>query len=210
MTVADVKARRRRPGEVRALLLEAARDVFAQKGYGGASTREIAEAADVSEALLFRHFKSKANLFDEAVMLPFTEFVDDFMTRWEAQRAQPWSDEQLMTEFVTQLYERMTENRRLVLALIAASAHEVDALKNDQFEIGLSGMLDRLVEIGETEAGPRGFHVDYAIAVRAVAGMVVSMAVLGPWMFEGRKRPPTERIVAEMVAVALHGVARRD
>jgi AcrR family transcriptional regulator len=37
--------------------------LFARKGYEGATTREIAEEAGVNEALLFRHFSSKENLY---------------------------------------------------------------------------------------------------------------------------------------------------
>src|SRR5437588_996370 len=37
--------------------------LFARKGYQGTTTREIAEEAGVNEALLFRHFPSKENLY---------------------------------------------------------------------------------------------------------------------------------------------------
>lgn len=45
-------------------LVEAAREVFAQDGLKGATTRKIARAAGVNEVTLFRHFESKANLLD--------------------------------------------------------------------------------------------------------------------------------------------------
>lgn len=45
--------------ERRALILEAARGVFSRFGYEGARTQEIARAAGVSEALIYRHFASK-------------------------------------------------------------------------------------------------------------------------------------------------------
>jgi Transcriptional regulator len=45
--------------ERRALILEAARGVFSRFGYEGARTQEIARAAGVSEALIYRHFSSK-------------------------------------------------------------------------------------------------------------------------------------------------------
>lgn len=47
-------------------ILEAAREVFAQHGSAGATTRRIAEAAGVNEVTLFRHFGSKEALLDEA------------------------------------------------------------------------------------------------------------------------------------------------
>lgn len=44
-------------------ILEVASGMFARKGYQGTTTREIAEEAGVNEALLFRHFPSKENLY---------------------------------------------------------------------------------------------------------------------------------------------------
>jgi AcrR family transcriptional regulator len=49
--------------ERRRRILEAVIPVFAEKGFHGATTRELAEAAGVSEALLYRHFPSKESLF---------------------------------------------------------------------------------------------------------------------------------------------------
>jgi len=44
-------------------ILEVASGIFARKGYRGTTTREITEEAGVNEALLFRHFPSKENLY---------------------------------------------------------------------------------------------------------------------------------------------------
>lgn len=48
-------------------ILRAAAPVLAQSGLRGASVREIAEAAGVSEALLYKHFPSKQALYDETL-----------------------------------------------------------------------------------------------------------------------------------------------
>jgi AcrR family transcriptional regulator len=56
-------------GVSRQKLLEAAMQVFAESGFRGATTRRIAEAAGVNEVTLFRHFKSKAVLINEAAKL---------------------------------------------------------------------------------------------------------------------------------------------
>ncbi len=46
-----------------ARIIEAAVQLFAQHGFKGTSTRDIAHLADVNEATLFRHFGRKADLF---------------------------------------------------------------------------------------------------------------------------------------------------
>jgi AcrR family transcriptional regulator len=47
----------------RASIIRAVRRVFAEKGFDGTKTRELAEAAGVSEALLFKHFPNKEALY---------------------------------------------------------------------------------------------------------------------------------------------------
>jgi AcrR family transcriptional regulator len=49
--------------ERRAAIIRAARRVFVEKGFHGTTTRELAKAAGVSEALLFKHFPSKEALY---------------------------------------------------------------------------------------------------------------------------------------------------
>lgn len=44
-------------------ILEVAAEIFADQGYKGATTREIAEKARVNEAIIFRHFPSKEDLY---------------------------------------------------------------------------------------------------------------------------------------------------
>jgi AcrR family transcriptional regulator len=113
----------RRPrGEPRKLLLAAARDLFARKDYRSTTTREIAEAAGVTEHLLFRNFGSKAGLFREALVLPFTGFVDDFGRTWEAVVPEETDEEELGRRFVGQLYDVFVEHQGLLLTLMAAQA----------------------------------------------------------------------------------------
>ena len=49
--------------ERRQAIVEAVRGVFAEKGFDGTTTRELAKAAGVSEALLYKHFPSKDSLY---------------------------------------------------------------------------------------------------------------------------------------------------
>jgi AcrR family transcriptional regulator len=59
--------RQRRPEEVRARILEAALQTFAANGFEGAIMQKIAQQADISLSLMVYHFKSKKNLWREAV-----------------------------------------------------------------------------------------------------------------------------------------------
>ncbi len=71
--VTDTSAPRgRRPGptETREKILAEARDLFAEKGYDGASLRAIARAAGVDPALVHHFFGNKEGVFIEAMRFP--------------------------------------------------------------------------------------------------------------------------------------------
>src|ERR1700724_3440912 len=64
------KPRRGRPRQsddgvkARGRLLDAAESLFAERGFYGVTTRQVADAADVDVALIYYHFKNKSSLFD--------------------------------------------------------------------------------------------------------------------------------------------------
>ena len=65
--------------ERRAAIVQAATQVFADKGFHGTTTRDLAKAAGVSEALLYKHFPSKDSLFSAILAMgargtAFSEF----------------------------------------------------------------------------------------------------------------------------------------
>ena len=55
--------------ERRVAIVEASKPLFARHGFAGTTTKEIARAAGVSEALVFQHFPSKAALYREILLL---------------------------------------------------------------------------------------------------------------------------------------------
>jgi len=67
--------------ERREQLLDTAVSLFAEKGYGGATTAELARAAGVTEPIIYRHFASKKDLF-VAVIDRTSELT---ISRWDRQ-----------------------------------------------------------------------------------------------------------------------------
>lgn len=91
----------RRPGnaDTRGEIVEAAKRVFAAKGYDGASLRAVAREARVDPALVHHYFDGKASLFVAAMALPFdprqvkeqaassehsgARTIEGFLTMWD-------------------------------------------------------------------------------------------------------------------------------
>lgn len=57
------KRKRMKADERRQEIIRAAMEVFAENGFGGSTTREIAENAGISEAMIYSHFRNKEDLY---------------------------------------------------------------------------------------------------------------------------------------------------
>jgi AcrR family transcriptional regulator len=66
--------------ETRDRILKAALRLFAQKGYDGTTTRELAEAAGVAEGTLFRYFSNKKAILVEVATQGWIEILTDLLT----------------------------------------------------------------------------------------------------------------------------------
>jgi AcrR family transcriptional regulator len=202
---ATKSARSRRSGEeVRSRMLTAAREVFAERGYAGATTKLIAERAEVGEVLLFRHFESKAGLFDEAVVEPFESFVDDWTDRWSHHGISGDSMFELGRGYIELLYGFFDDNRQLVVALLGAQAHHADAAVRLQ---SLFARLAKTVREGAAEYGLASTE-DPVTTVRLTFGLVLSTVEHAELFFAARKRPSRDEIIDQLTRFMLYGVTR--
>jgi AcrR family transcriptional regulator len=200
----------RRPrGEPRRLLLDAARQLFARQDYRSTTTREIAQAAGVTEHLLFRHFGSKAALFREALVLPFTSFVEEFGRTWESVVPEETKEEELTEHFVGQLYDVFVQHQGLFLTLMAAEALS-DEEKADAgiAEIGQAlSLLGQISAEGMNLRGVRSHHPD--LPAHSTVAMIAGMAALRSTFF-GANPPSRAVIVDELIQAILHGFLHRQ
>lgn len=192
-------------GRGRGLLLEAARELFIEKGYAGASTKEIAERAELSESMLFRHFGSKAGLFREAVLTPFQSYMSAFLDDWEARprgRRDPVDEAR---DLYRGLYELLEDNGGLIRALIAAELSEGPLLRDG---IPIGAILERFEKVALAESEIRHFRpLDPTVVTRLMFGMAFAVALGGQTMYAGatRPQPDPETWIEEMAMLTIHG-----
>jgi TetR/AcrR family transcriptional regulator len=82
LTPSDAASVRLSAQDRREQLLTVAVDLFSRKGFSGTTTREIATAAGVTEAIIFRHFRTKEQLY--------TAIIDQ---RFKSPGAEAWKAE---------------------------------------------------------------------------------------------------------------------
>ncbi|KAA1421872.1 TetR/AcrR family transcriptional regulator [Nocardioides humilatus] len=156
-----------RRGEARAAVLEHARVVFAERGYHAASLAEVAARADVSETLVYRYFGSKAGLFEESIIGPGRDFVDQFLASWEERSDQPDLEEKVR-ELVVALLGFVQENRGMIVAWALAESQGPREIATD----GIHGQGVRRLAAALTG------HADPDAEMAVSLGMGVILAVV--------------------------------
>src|SRR3954468_17482194 len=68
-------------------ILAAATRVFAEKGYSTASITEIAQAADISDGLIYKYFANKRDLLEQVLTSFYERTISDLESRVAAGRS---------------------------------------------------------------------------------------------------------------------------
>lgn len=131
--------------ERREEILEAAERVFAARGLHGTPTMEIAKAAGISQAYLFRLFPTKAELFTALVERCNARIHQTFTDAAAAAREAGMP----VMEAIGRAYVGLLGDRDLLLNQLHAHAASDDPAIRDQMRRGFA----RLVETVERETG---------------------------------------------------------
>jgi AcrR family transcriptional regulator len=66
--------------ETQTRILQAAKHLFARRGYDATTTRDLAQAAGVAEGTIFRHFENKKAILVEVATQGWIELLTDLLT----------------------------------------------------------------------------------------------------------------------------------
>jgi AcrR family transcriptional regulator len=188
------RRRRRTQAEVVQRIVDAARATFTEVGYAAATTRDIARRADVSETLLFRHFGTKASLFDHVVFTPFDLLASQFLATHEAAgaAATPNADRDFLRAFLGFL-----DGHRVLLTTLAVKGlAETD---DERASVRLAAMRSHyrraaaLLGLGR-QAGVPGREVDPDLGVRLGFGMILAASLFAEWLFPDGPPPEAQLI----------------
>lgn len=204
---AKTRRRRRTREDVVQRIHDGARQLFAERGYGSTTTKEIARLADVSETLLFRYFGDKVTLFNEVVIAPFQQLMDAFV----ALHPDPTGDFDRDAEtrrFTRQVYELFETNEEMFRALLAGPARR----SGEDLAPGLRGLapfFNQSVDQVQRRYAVAGIDppIDLHIGVRLGFGMIAASVVLRDALFPDAppEREALIKVLQQLVATSLMG-----
>jgi len=193
----------------REAIIVAARNVFIEKGFHGTTTRELAKAASVSEALMFKHFPSKDELYlairrscfkhEESKIHEMLEALDPstrhlvLLVRALVSHVLEGRDEETRLFFQLVVRSLMDEAEFTKLALQGGPAHWVKKVKECMEAASRAGdMIDQptpsslagwlvhqLVSGIMVHSLPSETVVDYGVSQRELAKQVVWFSLRG-------------------------------
>jgi AcrR family transcriptional regulator len=181
-------------------LLDAARGVFVAKG-PGASTREVARRAGVSEGVLFQRYGTKRDLFFAAMMIP----AADLTARLRARRADRLTH---LEDVCHAMVEYFREIMPVLLPLVSHPGFRFEEFVARHPGSPLDGLRRSLVDLFRTErAAGRIGPVDpgaAALTIFALAGCVAFFERMGA---HGGRFPP--ELVDRAIRCVWDGLAPR-
>jgi TetR/AcrR family transcriptional regulator len=186
-------------------VLEAALDAFSRKGFEGTTTKEIAAAAGVTEAIVFRHFPSKQALY-AAVLEYGTESCDhqDWLERVKARMEQ--NDDAGVLEFLaTAILEGYRADLRFqrVMLFAALEGHEQGLAHHRQLASPILQLLRDYFERRQREGALRSLGTGPIIV--AIAGVAQYYSML-QHLFGYPSSITDEEAAAAFASIVLNGI----
>lgn len=163
---------RMRADDRREQLVQVAIHLFAQKGFRGTTTKEIALAAGVTEALIFKYFPNKDALYEAILLAKADEGQFDENFKVLNDIADRRDDEALFRTVMEQMFafhSRNVEFLRLMLYAVL-EGHELAANFRERHVFRVFEFLKDYVALRQRE-GAFAEDLDPAFAVRALFGM---------------------------------------
>ena len=130
--------------ETEAAILEAAHTVFVRKGTSGANLKDIAQEADVNQALLHYYFRDKQTLADTVFQQVASEFIPRIQETFTAE--QPVEDK--VETIVERYFELLRDKPYLPVYIVGELNQNPEEMKERIRSMGLAPFenLDRLDE----------------------------------------------------------------
>ena len=149
------------------LILKKSLELFSSKGFKATSTRSIADLADVSEGLIFKHFKSKNGLLSELLKIGASKSTP------EIQKIKNSEDPKSVITFCIRLFLNIKKEDYPYWRLYYANGFE----ENSQ-TIGLEPILKKTVMEAFKKLGHVKVELEAELLLNSLDGLMIKMLTM--------------------------------
>ena len=188
---------RRRSGEI----MEAAARVFAERGYHGASTQDIANLLGIRQASLYYYFPSKEVALEHVCM----QGVAGFFETEQAIAAGPGTPREKLAGLIRAHIAPLLDRSHFVRVFLTQRQFLPNPSRRriGKFSRAIEAIFESVIRRGIRKGEFRA-DADPRLSTLAILGMCNSVAA---WY--GKENASIERIGGEFVAIALQGLVVR-
>lgn len=194
-------------------ILEAAIQVFSEKGFSASTTSEIAKSAGVAEGTIFRYFKTKKDIL-RGILIQAINLIGGKLVVDGLEKIMEDVDEKdLKTALKQLLYDRLSLAESLFpmarVVLTEAVYHE------DVREALYQNIIARALELAEKfhdvmiKKGMLREDINHEIFFRTIIGNIAALAVQRLMFGDKFKLKDLDREIDMMIDILMYGVAKR-
>ncbi len=186
------------PTSTKGRILDAALDIFSQKGFYNARLDEIVDASDTSKGAIYFHFPNKERLF-LALVDQFADLLERRVV--EAIQEEDIGINRVRVAMITILdtfgrYRRPAKILLVQAAGLGATFEEKRNEINDRFAFLIQTYLDESIEVGDIDP------VDTEVVSIAWMGAIYNVVIR--WVHTGEPEP--DRILNSLLPILLKSV----
>ncbi len=192
----------------RAQIINVSKQLFSRKGFDGTTTKEIAQASGISEAMIFRHFASKQELYTAIIDQRIQEVGEPIADDAIKER----NDERVFGNLARFILEKTTQDPTM-LRLLYFSALEGHDLSDIFYSTHEIKRVMKLVDYIQSRASEGAFrNLDPVLVARAFTGMLYTY-VTAELLFNAHKYYPqatTDQVIENFLTIFFDGVRSSD
>jgi AcrR family transcriptional regulator len=187
---------RRRSRETRDRLINAAKEIFLERGYDNATTREISERADLGAGTFYVHFRDKRDIYDALVR----RFNREMHRRWIEERRPGMSVDEQVVAALRASFDYFRNNADLA-RLILIEGPPVDAEYTMKLHSGIGVELHDILKEGIGSGAVS--EIEPAVLATVIMGISV---VMGRWLLSPHPPENAEEIEEAIINFCLRGM----
>lgn len=194
-------------------IINAAIKIFAEKGFEGARTSEIAKEADVAEGTIFRYYKTKKDILMGLILPLIVKFFRPLMLQ-SAERILENKEDKPIEEVLQALFldrlDLIEHNLPLIKTVLIESTYHPELLNVVQNEIG-ARVIPFVNAFIENNIKSDNFRqMDTLVITRTIMSLLIGNIVVSNVFSDTFKTGSNEEEIKKVIDILLNGVKKKN